>query len=205
MGVDKYLSLKGEEIERTFTSIDKDITAYIHALKNKSSEEVLKGSLEKAQDLINKIIPLERSFSDLQKSMGSFKNHFDKFSNESEYSFKKPALLKTMETKQPEKEKGIPATHLRMPILKGLIYLGGNAKAKEIEEYIVNYFKLGGSGLGAISDSIRDEIQAEKLNMVKMELIKVDEENATWTIEQKGIDFLSQKEEQVPIKSIKAG
>jgi len=91
-----------------------------------------------------------------------------------------------------------PKEAYRIPILKSLIYLGGNAKLSDIAVFIEkdmkNKFKPADKGKGAngFGKLWIEMISREKEKMISEGLISEDKKTEQWEIIQSGIDYLAQ-------------
>ena len=62
------------ELEQMINAIGDKVNYYVESLKRKSSEEILNGSLEEAQNIIVQILPVENEYKKLAESHNSFLN-----------------------------------------------------------------------------------------------------------------------------------
>jgi hypothetical protein len=199
MGNTRDVTINKKELENLVFSINTKIGEYIQSLKHKSSEEILNGSIQEAQKIINQILPIESEFKKMDECHNSFLS-----------VLKNSGIATSTKNTQLNSEKGdlskldlsemdfTPSEYYRVPILKALIYLGGNAKLSDvagfIEKEMKNKFKTadhekGTSGFGKLWVEM---VNREKESMVSEKLIMEDKKSEQWEIIQNGIDFLAQ-------------
>ena len=199
MGNFKSVVMDRKELEDMIVSINVKVGEYIQALKHKSSEEILNGSILEAQKIINQILPIETEFEKMDACHNSFlsviRNSIvaNSSQNTSESSAKKD--LEKLDLSEME----FTSSELyRVPILKALIYLGGNARLSDvagfIEKEMKNKFKKGDheKGTNGFGKLWVEMVNREKENMVKEKLISEDKKNEQWEIIPNGIDYLAQ-------------
>ena len=199
MGDSKSVVMDRKELEDLIVSINIKVGEYIQSLKHKSSEEILNGSILEAQKIINQILPTETEFKKMDDCHNSFlsviRNSIvaNSAQNTSESSTKED--LKKLDLSEME----FTSSELyRVPILKALIYLGGNAKLSDvagfIEKEMKNKFKKGDheKGTNGFGKLWVEMVNREKENMVKEKLISEDKRNEQWEIIPNGIDYLAQ-------------
>lgn len=193
------ISIDRLELEKLIVSFNSKINNYIKSLKQKSSEEILSGSILMAQKIINQILPLEAEFKKMDDCHndfltilrdGRFIDHEITDLNISENDNLSNIDLSEMDF--------TPKEAYRIPILKSLIYLGGNAKLSDIAVFIEkdmkNKFKpadkeKGANGFGKLWIEM---ISREKEKMISEGLISEDKKTEQWEIIQSGIDYLAQ-------------
>ncbi len=194
----KDVVIDKNDLEKMINSIDNKVHDYVKSLKQKSSEEILNGSLVEAQNIISQILPIEDEYKQMAKCHSSFLellngNKTVDTSNKSETSGK--LELNRLDLSDMD---FTPNDTYRVPILKALIYLGGSAKLPDvagfIEKEMKNKFKpadqeKGANGFGKLWIEM---VNTEKENMVLEGLISEDKAGEQWEIVQKGIDYLSQ-------------
>jgi len=188
-----------KELEELVISINSKVSGYIKSLKHQSSEEILNGSILEAQKIINQILPIESEFKKMDDSHNSF---LSVLRNKNDM----PPIKKSLDSSEKgELEKldlsemdFTPTELYRIPILKALIYLGGNAKLSDvagfIEKDMKNKFKTadhekGTNGFGKLWIEM---VSMEKENMINENLISEDKKSEQWEIIQNGIDYLAQ-------------
>jgi len=199
MEIKKKITIDKKELEDMVISINSKIGEYIQALRHKSSDEILSGSILEAQKIINQILPIESEFKKMDECHNSFLSVLRNSSNTT--STKKPQES----SKNAELSKldlsGMdftPAELYRVPILKALIYLGGNATlpdiAKFIEKDMKNKFKKADHEKGAngFEKLWIEMVNREKESMIEEELISENKKSEQWEIIQNGIDYLAQ-------------
>ena len=193
------ISIDRLELEKLIVSFNSKINNYIKSLKQKSSEEILSGSILMAQKIINQILPLEAEFKKMDDCHndfltiirdGRFIDHEITDLNISENDNLSNLDLSEMDF--------TPKEAYRIPILKSLIYLGGNAKLSDIAVFIEkdmkNKFKPADKGKGAngFGKLWIEMISREKEKMISEGLISEDKKTEQWEIIQSGIDYLAQ-------------
>ncbi|MDA3862035.1 MAG: hypothetical protein PF445_12505 [Melioribacteraceae bacterium] len=199
MGSENNVTMNKKELEEMVLAINSKVGEYIHALKHRSSEEILNGSILEAQNIINQILPIETEFKKLDECQNSFLNTLRNNSLSSGGKSSHENSEKGDLDKLDLSEMDFTSSELyRVPILKALIYLGGNAKLSDvsgfIEKEMKNKFKKadhekGTNGFGKLWIEM---VNREKENMVKEKLISEDKNDEQWEIIQNGIDYLAQ-------------
>ena len=186
------------ELEQMINAIGDKVSYYVESLKRKSSEEILNGSLEEAQNIIIQILPVENEYKKLAESHNSFLNVL-KGNQTIDFSTKTAASEKSELNKLDLSDMDFtPNDTYRIPILKALIYLGGSAKLHDvagfIEKDMKKKFKPGDQEKGAngFEKLWVEMVNTEKENLVLEGLISEDESSEKWEIVQNGIDYLSQ-------------
>lgn len=193
------MAINSNELEDIVTSINIKIDEYIQSLKTRSSEEILRGSILEAQKIINQILPIETEF----KKMDDCHNSFISVLRNSEISQSKKNIQQDSESEDLSNidlsEMDFTPNELyRIPILKALIYLGGNSKLVDVAGFIEKEMKdkfkradheKGTNGFGKLWIEM---VNSEKENMVKEGLILEDKSSEQWEIVQNGIDYLAQ-------------
>lgn len=192
------IELNKKELESLILSIDKQVNEHIKLLKHKSSEEILNGSIVEAQKIISQILPIEKEFGKVSESHKSFlellHNKEESNSSEKEKINSKNNDFDKLDLSEMD---FTPHEYYRLPILKSLIYLGGNAKLSDIagfiEKEMKNKFKKGDheKGTGGFEKLWVEMVSREKENMIKEALISEDSKSEQWEIIQNGIDYLS--------------
>ena len=194
MGNKENIELNGKEIESLILSINSQVNEYIKKLKQISSEEILNGSIMEAQKIISKILPIESEFEKMNHSQKSF---LALLQNGEVKNGKFNTNNSDLEKLDLSEMDFTPQDLYRLPILKALIYLGGNAKLSEIagfiEKEMKNKFKKGDheKGTGGFEKLWVEMVSREKENMITEELISEDTKSEQWEIIQNGIDYLS--------------
>ncbi len=192
------VTINKKELENLVFSINTKVSEYIHSLKHQSSEEILNGSIQEAQKIINQILPLENEFKKLDECHNSF---LSVLNNSGTTSTKNNSLNseKADLSKLDLSEMDFTASeYYRVPILKALIYLGGNAKLSDvagfIEKEMKNKFKPGDyeKGANGFEKLWVEMVSREKESMINEQLISEDKKSEQWEIIQNGIDFLAQ-------------
>jgi len=194
MGNKENIELNGKEIESLILSINSQVNEYIKKLKQISSEEILNGSIMEAQKIISKILPIESEFEKMNHSQKSF---LALLQNGEVKNGKFNTNNSDLEKLDLSEMDFTPQDLYRLPILKALIYLGGNAKLSEIagfiEKEMKNKFKKGDheKGTGGFEKLWVEMVSHEKETMINEKLISEDTKSGQWEIIQNGIDYLS--------------
>lgn len=194
-----------DEITTSFLELFEKADNLISEMKLQSSEEILNGSIEKAQKLLQEIIPYQTFYQKLEET----KNAFDAIGQVSADDIEKvKEKIETLDQEQIDKEvkeanetnEGTEVTspiNFRIPILKALIYLGGSSEEVEVTEFVKKEMKgkLTKKDL-EISENESKEIWLDNLfsetsTMVNEGLLSRESSNKNWEIAQKGIDYLS--------------
>ncbi len=193
------LEINKKELEELVSSINSKVDEYIKTLKRKSSEEILEGSVLEAQKIINQIMPIENEFKKMDEAHSSF---LSVLLNKSEETTTTSTQIQTeksdLEKLDLSEMDFTPQEYYRVPILKALIYLGGNAKLSEIagfiEKEMKNKFKKADheKGTNGFEKLWIEMVSREKENMINEKLISEDNKGEQWEIIQNGIDYLSQ-------------
>jgi len=191
--------LDSVELEKTIIVFNSKINNYIKSLKQRSSEEILNGSILIAQKVINQILPLEAEFRKMDECHNTF---LTVIRNE---KFFDSEILKTNVAKNDNLNNldlsemdFTPSEYYKVPILKSLIYLGGNAKFSEIvgfiEKEMKNKFKPADQekGINGFGKLWIELVSKEKEIMIKEGLILENKKNEQLEIVQSGIDYLAQ-------------
>jgi len=133
---------KRKELEEAFEACHKKIEEYLKSLKLFSSEEVLNGSIENAQKILNEILPIENESKKLMEAENNFMRmisdlKIDSNSDDKEAKpDKKEEVNFTGDTSNGLDKSAPPRKNYRMSILKALIYLGGSARVDEVLGFI---------------------------------------------------------------------
>jgi hypothetical protein len=187
--------LNGKELESLILSINSKIKDYLQQLKQKSSEEILNGSITEAQKIINRILPIEKGYEKLDECHRSFLSLLEGGKTSVEFSDKTENDLTQLDLSDMD---FTPNEQYRVPILKALIYLGGTAKPVDIvgfiEKEMAKKFKAGDheKGTNGFEKLWIEMINVEKDNMINEGLISYDNKEEQWEIVQNGIDYLAQ-------------
>jgi len=194
MGNKENIELNGKEIESLILSINSQVNEYIKKLKQISSEEILNGSIMEAQKIISKILPIESEFEKMNQSQKSF---LELLKNGEVTNAKTSSINNDLDKLDLSEMDFTPQDYYRLPILKALIYLGGNAKLPEIagfiEKEMKNKFKKGDheKGTSGFEKLWVEMVSHEKETMINEKLISEDTKSGQWEIIQNGIDYLS--------------
>lgn len=156
------LKKQRDELIQDFRNVQEKVKTYVDNLKLKGSEELLNGSVEKAQGLISAIIPIETAVKKLKKDQEDLLNVLEKQEDgedadetespkkeEDNTSSEKDMVVEdtSAQDSEPATESGegepeeaveeeTPQEAFRLPILKALIYLGGSGKIKDVTNFI---------------------------------------------------------------------
>lgn len=189
------------ELEELVKSINSKVDSYIQALKLKSSDEILSGSISEAQKMLNQIVPIEEGYRQLSGCHDIFLevlngNYIEKGS---EVKAGK-TYSKSENSKEGDDSENLNYTSdkmYRVPILKALIYLGGSANLDEVAEFIKkemkNKFKPADleKGKNGFDKLWIEMIHTQKVEMVNEGLVTEDKNEKVWEIVQQGIDYLA--------------
>lgn len=189
------------ELEELVKSINSKVDSYIQALKLKSSDEILSGSISEAQKMLNQIIPIEEGYRQLSGCHDIFLEvlNGNYTINESEVKAGK-TYSKSENSKEGDDSENLNYTSdkmYRVPILKALIYLGGSANLDEVAEFIKkemkNKFKPADleKGKNGFDKLWIEMIHTQKVEMVNEGLVTEDKNEKVWEIVQQGIDYLA--------------
>lgn len=197
--VDKISEVEST-IQSTLSTLDEQVKNYMQSLREISSHEILSGSLPKAQALISKIITIENKVNQLKSVHADFKEvvrdngYHDE--NKTGQNKSRPETDKKSETQSSQKKSPFN-TRFRLPILKALIYLGGNASTEDIIEYIKKEMKkfLTDEEKNLSDEDLyinwADELEKESGKMTKEKLVNYEAEKERWEILPEGIDYLA--------------
>lgn len=190
------------EINTAFTDLFEKVDNLISEMKLQSSEEILNGSIEKAQKLLQEIMPYQTFYVKLKET----KSAFDAIGQVSPDEIEKvKEKIETLDQEQIDKEvkqanEGSDITspiNFRIPILKALIYLGGSSEEVEVMEFVKKEMKgkLSKKDLEVPKDHKNeiwlDNLYTETATMVDEGLLSREKSDKNWEIAQKGIDYLS--------------
>ena len=189
------------ELEELVKSINSKVDSYIQALKLKSSDEILSGSISEAQKMLNQIVPIEEGYRQLSGCHDIFLEvlNGNYTINESEVKAGK-TYSKSENSKEGDDSESLNYTSdkmYRVPILKALIYLGGSANLDEVAEFIKkemkNKFKPADleKGKNGFDKLWIEMIHTQKVEMVNEGLVTEDKNEKVWEIVQQGIDYLA--------------
>ena len=189
------------ELEELVKSINSKVDSYIQALKLKSSDEILSGSISEAQKMLNQIVPIEEGYRQLSGCHDIFLEvlNGNYTINESEVKAGK-TYSKSENSKEGDDSESLNYTSdkmYRVPILKALIYLGGSANLDEVAEFIKkemkNKFKPADleKGKNGFDKLCIEMIHTQKVEMVNEGLVTEDKNEKVWEIVQQGIDYLA--------------
>ncbi len=192
-------TINKKELESLVLSINTKVNEYIQSLKHQSSEEILNGSIQEAQKIINQILPIENEFRKMDNCHSSFLSILNnstspKTETNTQLNSEKDDLAKLDLSEMDF----TPSETYRVPILKALIYLGGNAKLSDVVSFIgkemKNKFKTADheKGTNGFEKLWIEMINREKELMINEKLISEDTKSEQWEIIQNGIDFLAQ-------------
>lgn len=196
-----------EEIHSAFNLVFDTINGYVGNLKKESSDEILNGSIAKAQKLIDEILPYENVVKKLVEAKLLLENIHSgngKSENQNE-SEKGDSVSGKQKTEDSTPEEGVdsdsmeftPKENFRVPILKALIYLGGSAAIDKVVEFVKKDMKkkLKEKDFEQVNDDGMEK-WAENLFLESEEmkdegLLNTEVKDGDWEIVQKGIDYLA--------------
>jgi hypothetical protein len=199
---DKDISDHQEEINETFNSLFGNVDNLISAMKQKSSEEILNGSVVEAQKLLNQILPYQTFYEKLQEAKNVF-NQIGSVSAEdiAQAKEKIESLNQEEIDKEVEKTNGddevTSQINYRIPILKALIFLGGSSEELEVTEFVKKEMKNKFTEKdmevpeGEEKERWISNLYFETSTMVDEGLLSNEAPKNSWEIAQKGIDYLS--------------
>ncbi len=200
MNETENISLNQDELEGFISDFGDKINGYLSDLKKKSSNEILNGSVQKAQRLLDKIVLVEEGV--------------DKVNSAHEYLM---AILDQSETQnidskyinekfRGKSEKGTDKDNFgdksmekfRTPLLKALIYLGGSAEEDEIIEFI----RKESNKLLTKQEQQKNGEEEKWISLLRKqsdcmkqeELLRFDDSRNQWEITQMGIDRLAKSD-----------
>ena len=193
--------LNTEEINTFVLEFEERINNYLKYLKKQSSEEILSGSIQKAQMLINKILQLENGITKVNVAHDNFLKIIN---GNNSHDIGSEAIMKkfkgeTEANKNSNKEfKDTTHYRLRVSILKALIYLGGSAGEEDLIEYIRKESLKNTKDRKMLADSEEHDLNSLFKNevelMEKENLITSEKSVSRWSISQTGIDYLARYE-----------
>jgi len=197
------------DIKKSFEICNKKIDDHIHELKIISSEEILNGSIEEAQKILNHILPVETAAKKMLQYQEEFINVIESANIGKNKTVKSGANNGRDDLEAAEKvpasnpdnnnsaENFISQNEYRVSILKSLIYLGGSASTKEvmgfIEKDLRKKFKPGDlEAANGNGEKIWESMIKKERSVMESEgLLSEHSTDETWEIVQKGIDYLS--------------
>lgn len=199
---DKDITERQNEINETFNSLFGNVDDLISSMKQKSSEEILNGSVVEAQKLLNQILPYQTFYEKLQEAKSIF-NQIGSVSAEeiAQAKEKIEALNQEEIDKEVEKTTGkdevTSQINYRIPILKALIFLGGSSEEVEVTEFVKKEMKdkFTEKDMEVPEGDKRERwisnLYFETATMVDEGLLSNEAPKNNWEIAQKGIDYLS--------------
>lgn len=204
------VTIDKEEIISAFENVYEKINGYVANLKQKSSDEILNGSLEKAQQLLNELVPYESVIKKLSEAKELFNNiqngsnGNEKVNEEKEESNSEQqegeednVIFDPQFLDEEDENKITPEEDFRIPMLKGLIYLGGSAAIDEVIGFVKKDMKnkLTAKDTEVINEDglekWHESLLIESERMVEEGLITNEKKEGYWEIVQKGIDYLA--------------
>lgn len=205
----KQLKKSQNEIDESFTSLFKNVDNLISEMKLASSEEILTGSVEEAQKLLQQILPYQKFYDKLNETKGVFDEISGVSKEDLELAKEKIEALDQEEVDEEvkvvnevpeiiEEESEVTSQiNYRIPILKALIYLGGSSEEIEVTEFVHKEMKekFTQSDLEKPDDGDKENwlnnLYFETATMIDEGLLANESSNKNWEIAQKGIDYLS--------------
>jgi len=189
------LNEKVKSIESLMNQISFEVKDYLISIKEESVNEIMNGSIQRAQELLDNILPIQASAENLSNVHLSFLQILLHKKN-----FAKPELriitpIKSSETKSFESNPLV-----RSNILKALIYLGGNADLKEVTDFVKRESSKSGLLLEKEKQIFSDNekllkvITEESYLMLKEGLVIEDNLSKKWEILSAGIEALSKSD-----------
>lgn len=197
------ISFSQSELEVFIQDFGEKINGYLSGLKKKSSDEILNGSVQKAQKLLDKIVLVEEGVDKVASAHEYLLALLEQSENgniDSNYINEKfKGKIKSDSISEGEAQKRINGK-FRIPLLKALIYLGGSSEEDEMIEYIkkestkiLSKDEIDSDSDGAESTWI-SELRDQCAVMKDENLLKFDESRNQWEITQKGIDCLAKND-----------
>ena len=199
---DKDITDHQEEINETFNSLFGNVDNLISSMKQKSSEEILNGSVVEAQKLLNQILPYQTFYEKLQEAkkvfnqIGSVSAEDIAQAKEKIESLNQEEIEKEVE-KSNNKDEVTSQINYRIPILKALIFLGGSSEEIEVMEFVKKEMKNKFTEKdldvpeGEEKERWISNLYFETATMVDEGLLSNEAPKNSWEIAQKGIDYLS--------------
>ena len=197
------ISVCQSDLKMFMNEFGEKIRGYVANLKQKSSNEILNGSVQKAQRLLDKVVLVEEGVDKVTTAHEFLLAILEQSENEnidSEFisdKFRGKVKNSSDNPSDTVKEK---SARFRMPLLKALIYLGGSSDEEEIVEYIkkepakILSKEEIDSNDGDKEPNWISEIRQQCKIMNLEKLIKFDESRNQWEISQKGIDCLAKND-----------
>lgn len=199
------ISVSQNELQSFINDFGEKIRGYISNLKQQSSDEILNGSVQKAQRLLDKIVLVEEGIKKVSSAHEYLLAILEQSENgkiDSDYineKFKGRDKNTSGNSSEFEKDK---SERFRLPLLKALIYLGGSSDEAEIIEYIkkdpgkvLSKDEIESNSNGKEAKWI-SEIRRQCKIMKDENLLKFDESRNQWEIRQKGIDCLAKNDKK---------
>jgi len=186
---------KAKSIERLFNQISVEIKDYLFAIKEESVNEIMNGSIQRAQELLDNIMPIQTSAENLLNVHLSFLQVLNHKRNFAKSELRIITPIKSNETKSVESNPLV-----RSNILKAIIYLGGNADLKEVTDFVKRESSKSGLLLEKEKQIFSDNekllkvITEESYLMLKEGLVIEDNLSKKWEILSAGIEALSKSD-----------
>lgn len=197
------------EIDESFVSLFKNVDNLIVDMKLVSSEEILNGSVEEAQKLLQQILPYQKFYNKLKET----KSVFDEISGVSKEDLELvKEKIEALDQKEVDEEVNVAKEEIevieeelevtsqinyRIPILKALIFLGGSSEEIEVSDFVKKEMKNKFTKLDLEKPEDGDKenwlnnLYFETATMIDEGLLVNESSNKNWEIAQKGIDYLS--------------
>lgn len=197
------------EIDESFVSLFKNVDNLIVDMKLVSSEEILNGSVEEAQKLLQQILPYQKFYNKLKET----KSVFDEISGVSKEDLELvKEKIEALDQKEVDEEVNVAKEEIevieeelevtsqinyRIPILKALIFLGGSSEEIEVSDFVKKEMKNKFTKLDLEKPEDGDKenwlnnLYFETATMIDEGLLANESSNKNWEIAQKGIDYLS--------------
>jgi hypothetical protein len=196
-----------DEIQELINKTNEAIEGFLKSIKEESVNEIMNGSIAKAQEILETVLPVQNAAENLMNVQNEFMNVV-KFENFRQSNQSVKTELRVLNTSKNVNSKTSPADKLfRASILKSLIYLGGNADIKSITEFVKRESLKAGIVHEKEKPIFEDEEKLMKIvveecyRMLKEGLIIEDNLSKKWEILQSGIDFLSRYDISVKVKA----
>lgn len=186
------LSEKGSSIEKLINQLTNEIKEYLTALKEDSINEIMNGSIIRAQELLDKVLPIQNTSEELFALQSKLINLLNSNQKSAKSEIKFANNEKIRETKNNQSN-----VIIRSNILKALIYLGGNADLNEISDFVKREIMKNGlvhekeKPIIDDKEKLKKIITEESYLMMKESLVIEDNLSKKWEILPAGIDSLS--------------
>ena len=191
-----------DEINESFNSLFNNVDNLISEMKQKSSEEILNGSVVEAQKLLQEILPYQTFYEKLVEAQQVFNRIGSVSADDIELAKEKIEALNQdeidKEVEQAKSEDEITSQiNFRIPVLKALIFLGGSSEEVEVTDFVKKEMKNKFTEKDLETPEGEDKerwinnLYSETSTMIDEGLLSNEAPKNSWEIAQKGIDYLS--------------